>query len=127
MKILEYGLVFGVGAVVYTLIEILWRGYTHWSMALTGGFCLSVLYFMNTHLYVPFVVKCLCGAVAITVIEFIVGCIVNLMFHKAVWDYSTLKYNLMGQICLRFSIMWFALCIPAYLICDLIRKYIPFP
>ncbi len=126
MKILEYGLVFGVGAMSYTLIEILWRGYTHWSMTLTGGFCLSMLYLMNVYLSVPFTVKCLLGALTITVVEFVVGCIVNLTFHRAVWDYSALRFNLMGQICLRFSLMWFALCIPAYIICDIIRKYIPF-
>ena len=127
MKLFEYGLVFGVGAIAYTLIEILWRGYTHWSMTLTGGFCLSMLYLVNAHLSIPFTLKCVLGAVIITAVEFAVGCIVNLTFHRGVWDYSTLRFNLMGQICLRFSLMWFALCIPAYFICDLIRKYLPFP
>lgn len=127
MKIFEYGLVFGVGAVAYTFIEILWRGYTHWSMTLTGGFCLSFLYFVNSHLSVPLVLKCVIGALIITAVEFAVGCIVNITFHKAVWDYSGLRFNLLGQICLRFSLMWFALCIPAYFICDLIKKHLPFP
>ena len=29
--------VFAIGAVSYSLIEILWRGYTHWTMMITGG------------------------------------------------------------------------------------------
>lgn len=126
MKILEYGIVFGVGAMSYTLIEILWRGYTHWSMTLTGGFCLSMLYLINVSMDVPFAVKCILGAITITAVEFVVGCIVNLTFHREVWDYSSLRFNLMGQICLRFSLMWLALCIPAYVVCDFIKKNIPF-
>ena len=28
---------FSIGAMGYGLIEILWRGYTHWSMLTAGG------------------------------------------------------------------------------------------
>ena len=30
---------FSIGAMGYGLIEILWRGYTHWSMLTAGGIC----------------------------------------------------------------------------------------
>ena len=33
----EYLMVFLLGGAGYCLIEVLWRGFTHWSMALAGG------------------------------------------------------------------------------------------
>ena len=44
MKISEAMFSFLMGFFIYSLVEILARGYTHWTMALTGGFVLSVLY-----------------------------------------------------------------------------------
>ena len=32
-------MLFSIGAVGYGLIEIIWRGYTHWSMLGAGGIC----------------------------------------------------------------------------------------
>lgn len=53
--------------------------------------------------------KAFLGCIAITFVEFIVGCIVNLQFKMRVWDYSALPFNLLGQICLRFCCVWFLL------------------
>ena len=123
MKTIELGVVFGVGAVTYTLIEIIWRGYTHWSMTLTGGVCLVLLYMLNGVMRgIPLAVKCLAGALVITAVEFVVGCIVNLWLHRNVWDYSALRFNLLGQISLTFSFMWMLLSIPAFYLCDVIKK-----
>lgn len=123
MKALEYGFVFGVGAVCYTLIEILWRGHTHWSMTVTGGVCLALLYLMSGAMSdVSLVVKCALGALVITAVELLVGCIVNLWLHKNVWDYSRMILNFKGQICLPFTMMWMLLSVPAFFVCDLIRK-----
>jgi hypothetical protein len=36
--------VFIIGALLYSGIEILFRSYTHWTMFLTGGICVVVLY-----------------------------------------------------------------------------------
>ena len=36
-KFKEYAAVCTVGSVGYSAIEVLWRGFTHWTMALTGG------------------------------------------------------------------------------------------
>jgi uncharacterized membrane protein len=61
------------------------------------------------------------GACIITILEFITGCIVNLYFKWNVWDYSHLPLNLLGQICLPFSIIWFFLSGIAILLDDYIR------
>jgi uncharacterized membrane protein len=112
-KIKEFSVVFGVGSAGYSLIEILWRGYTHWTMALTGGICLTALYSMNFKLCKQKLwKKCLAGSALITIIEFSAGLLINKVFQLNVWDYSDRKFNLMGQICPLYSILWFLLCIP---------------
>lgn len=122
MKVLEYGTAFAAGACIYTLLEIIWRGYTHWTMTLTGGICLVLMYMWNnvlTNSSLPF--KCLIGALSITVVEFAVGCIVNIGFGQAVWDYSNLRFNILGQVCLYFSLIWYVLSIPGFYLCDFIK------
>ncbi|MBQ8524282.1 MAG: hypothetical protein IJ457_06640 [Clostridia bacterium] len=120
---ISYGLAFATGSFIYTLVEIAWRGYTHWSMTLTGGACLTVMYMWNELLASrPAPLKWLVGAVSITLIEFVVGCVVNLLLRQNVWDYSNLRFNLLGQICLSFSAMWYLISIPAFSLCDIIKK-----
>ncbi len=117
-KFLEFSTVFWIGGVLYSMVEIIYRGYTHWSMALTGGVCFAVLYFL--HIYavgIPFLGRCVLGAAAVTAAEFIAGCIVNLWLQWAVWDYSGLPMNLMGQICPLFSVFWLLLSAAAAPIC----------
>ena len=104
-------LVFVLGGTAYAMMEILFRGHTHWSMALTGGACVLTFYILLDWLNgQPLVMAALAGAVIVTVYEFAVGCIVNLRFGWAVWDYSDMEGNLLGQICPVFTAAWFALC-----------------
>lgn len=41
--------VFSIGAVGYSLLEILWRGNTHWTMTLAGGICFVGIHLSNIH------------------------------------------------------------------------------
>lgn len=41
-----------------------------------------------------------------TAIEFITGLVMKLIFHRQWWDYSDRKFNILGYICLEFSLMW---------------------
>lgn len=109
----DYLKIFIIGALGYGLLETLFRGYTHWTMLLAGGICLITLYLLNQkYERASLLHKCLWGALIITSIEFIVGCVVNLWLGWNVWDYSKFKYNILGQICLTFTIIWFLLCVP---------------
>lgn len=114
-KFSEFLVVFGIGSFLYGFIEVMFRGFTHWSMFLTGGI---IFYLLYTLFYMigsgNILLKCLMGCAVITTVEFLVGCIVNIAFKMNVWDYSQEKYNLFGQICLSFSIGWFFISIPAY-------------
>ena len=105
--------VFLLGGVSYSLIEILWRGYTHYTMVLLGGVCFLSLYkLFNLMKDYSLLEKCVAGAILITTLEFTVGCFVNLVFHMNVWNYSSMPFNLLGQVCLVYSTLWGFLCIP---------------
>lgn len=108
---------FALGASIYPLLEIGFRGYSHWSMGVAGGLALNMLVRIDNKLCKPSLVKrCLLGAVAITGLEFLVGCIVNLGFKLSVWDYSHLPGQIMGQICLPFTMIWSVLCLPVFMV-----------
>ncbi len=116
---------FLIGSIGYSLLEILWRGFTHWTMAVTGGFCFSALYFLNQRYEsAPLWRKCLNGSLLITAAELVVGCIVNLGLHWQVWDYSKMPLNLWGQICLPYTGLWFLLSMPICFLTRFIRMQV---
>ena len=114
-------LLFSLGAVGYPLIELLWRGRTHWTMALAGGLAM-VLLLQISRTDLPLPLMWVAGALAITGVEFIIGYIVNLQLHWNVWDYSALPLNLLGQVCLPFTAVWFLLSIPGIALCQFLER-----
>ena len=99
--------VFSLGGAGYCAIELLWRGHTHWSMAAAGGICFSAI--TSIEKYLPkakYLYKCIIGSLSITAVEFCFGTIFNLVMGKNVWDYSNVKFNIMGQICLLYTVLW---------------------
>jgi len=104
---------FVIGATIYPILEILWRGYTHWTMSITAGICVLLIYVLSTKAqHLSLWKKCLIGSGIITFIEFIVGCLVNLGLGWAIWDYSGSPVNILGQVCLIHSAIWALLCLP---------------
>ena len=65
--------------------------------------------------------RCLAGCLIITCVEFITGIIVNRALGWGVWDYSDMPGNLLGQICITYSALWFLLVIPIIYICRGLR------
>lgn len=99
--------VFCIGGLLYNLIEICWRGYTHWSMFLLGGVCFQAIGSIHerfAHRRPLF--RCTLSAAAVTTLEFLSGCVVNLRWHLHVWDYSRMPFNIKGQVCLLYSVLW---------------------
>ncbi len=122
-KIAVRAFAFLTGAFIYSLIEISSRGYTHWTMTLTGGVILVILYELFTNMKsVPLWQKCILGSLIITSFEFTVGVIVNIILNWNVWNYSDMPFNILGQICLPFTALWFLICIPAAFVCRIINK-----
>ncbi len=104
---------FAVGAVGYSLIELMYRRRTHWTMALTGGVCFVLMHKLcRRHKKARRLHKCLAGAALITAVEYAVGHVVNRVMRWNVWDYSGRRFNLHGQICPRFTLYWFLLGLP---------------
>lgn len=106
-------MIFLFGGLGYFSLEILYRGYSHWTMFLTGGIAFLCLFSLFTSdIPLSFWIRCILGSLIVTTIEFFVGIIVNRWLGWQVWDYSDLHFNIMGQISLIFSFVWFILCIP---------------
>lgn len=111
--------VFAIGAAGYTCAEILWRGWTHWTMAATGGLCALGIYRINKNSKACFAAKILESTALITVAEFAVGCIVNKLLRWDIWDYSKMPYNLFGQICPQYILLWIPLAVLALAVSSL--------
>jgi uncharacterized membrane protein len=117
------GGLFLFGGICYGLIEIIWRGKTHWSMLITGGACFVSLIGVFTRLrQLPTAVKCLSGGAVITAYEFCTGCVLNRLLKLNVWDYSKNRLNIKGQICPFYSAMWILLSYPVMKICGKIKE-----
>lgn len=101
---------FGFGACFYGLCEIIWRGYTHWSMIIAGGICFLFLGLLSNAMGgdISFLMLSVIGACIITAVEFIFGLVFNIWLGMDVWDYSSMPLNVMGQICLPFFAIWIA-------------------
>ena len=114
---------FLVGGTLYPTLEILCRGKTDFSMAIAGGACVCLIdRICNGKLCaMPLSVRCFAGSGIITGVEFCTGVVVNMILKLNVWDYSQMPMNILGQICLPFSILWYAATLPAMLLglcCD---------
>lgn len=108
--------------VLYCALEILWRGYSHWTMGVLAAVISIPLDIANDTVIpwsTPLWLQAIIGGTIITVAEFITGCIVNLWLGWDVWDYSKIPFNLLGQICPQFWALWVVLALPAIVMFDL--------
>ena len=122
-KAAEYAAVFAVGAVGYALIELFWRGRTHWTMMLTGGVCMAFIYHTEKkYSGAARWKRCLADTEMISLCELTVGFFVNILLDWHVWDYSSLPFNIFGQICPLYALLWFLLCLPATYLCAALNK-----
>ncbi|NLN14697.1 MAG: hypothetical protein GX185_03730 [Tissierellia bacterium] len=117
---IKYPFLFTIGGIIYYLIEILWRGYSYFSMFILGGLCFLLIGLVNEYYFFksPLLFQQLVACITITLMEFSFGLIFNVVLGLDLWDYSKNSYNLMGQICLKYSIFWFFLSLPAILLYD---------
>lgn len=115
-----------IGGITYVLIELAWRGYSHISMFILGALCFVLLGGINEFLpwELGFVWQMLIGAGIVTILELIVGIVVNVWLGLEVWDYSNLPFNFMGQICLPFSFAWTLLSGVAIIVDDYLRYWL---
>lgn len=125
-RLKEYGALFFSGGFIYVLMELIFRGYSHWTMFILGGLCLILIGLINEILpwETPIELQAVIGSVIITLFEFVTGCIVNLWLGWEVWDYSELPMNILGQICIPFSLIWLIISVVAIVVDDIFRCYV---
>ena len=104
---------------------IAWRGYSHVSMFILAGVCGICIGLINEILSMdtPIWLQAIIGSCIVTTGEFISGCILNLWLGLGIWDYSNMPFNLLGQICLPFSLLWIILSACAIVIDDYERYW----
>lgn len=105
MKKWKKPLLFAIGGGSYVVLEMLWRGRSHYSMFFAGGSCfilLGALQKKRPKMSLP--LKALLGAGIITGVEFLFGLLAN--GDYSVWDYRNMPLNVRGHICLPFTLLW---------------------
>lgn len=112
-KLSEYLFLGAFGGCLYYIFEVIFRGFSHWTMFVLGGLCFLFFYIQGRLLnwQEPLwrqVVRCI---IFVTAMEFITGIIVNKWLNLGVWDYTGLPFAVFGQICLPFMIIFSGLCL----------------
>lgn len=101
-------MLFFLGGAGYVLLELLYRGRSHYSMFLAGGICFLLLGKLEAvHPRLPGWARPLAGAGIITMVELGTGLLFNRDY--SVWDYRAVPGNFCGQICPRFTLLWIPL------------------
>lgn len=106
------------------LIELMWRGRTHWTMFIVGGICFVLVGLVNEVFTwdMPLIRQQAISTVMITIVELLAGLLINCNY--TIWDYRNAPLNIMGQICLPYTILWFFLSCPAIILDDYLRYWI---
>lgn len=115
-----------IGGCIYYAIEIAWRGHSHWTMAVLGGICFVLVGGINEYFpwSMPLALQGVIGAAIITALEFVSGVALNVWLGLGIWDYSTMPLNVMGQICLPFTLLWVPLSVVAVVLDDWLRYWL---
>ena len=124
MKAVRPLVLFCIGGLTYIAIELLWRGYSHWTMFLVGGLCFVLIGAIN-EVYtfeMPLVRQMAISAVMVTIVELLAGLLINCDY--SIWDYRNMPFNILGQICLPYTVLWFFLSLLAIVIDDYIRYWL---
>ena len=123
MKIWKNMVIFYFGGMLYLGLELLWRGWSHGSMFILGGLCFLLIGLLDKVFpRMPVLAQMLAGTGIILAVELYGGMILNRWLGWAVWDYSRMPFNYLGQICLLFALLWFPVSGAAILAEDWLRK-----
>lgn len=114
---------------LYFFIEVIWKT-SHgrpemisWTMLLLAIILAVPLERFGAELPwdMPLMVQSAVCGVAITVVEFVAGLIINVWLGMGVWDYSAMPGNIMGQVCPQFLAMWMILAAVGIVMLDWMR------
>ena len=124
-NLIKYLILLLIGGAAYYCIELLARGFSHWTMFIVGGICFVLIGIINEITpKISIVWQMILSSVIITVVELVSGCILNIWLGLGIWDYSGQTFNLLGQISLKHSIYWFFLSSIGIILDDYIRYFL---
>lgn len=125
-KIIKYFILGNIGGITYVLIEFAYRQYSHISMYFLAFILFIILGSLNEYFSweMPFWLQCFKGAIIITAFEFIAGVILNMWLGLNIWDYSHVWGNILGQVCIPFTVAWFFLSGVAIVLDDWLRYWL---
>ncbi len=109
---------FLVGAAGYPALEVLFRGRTHYSMALAGGLSTALIQEIS-RLPLPRLPQIALCALGITAVEYGCGRVWNRSY--GVWDYRHVPMNVQGQVCLPYTLLWCGMSAAALTVLDAVR------
>ena len=120
---LKYLFLFWFGGATYVALEVIWRGYSHWTMLLLAGILFIIIGLLNEiwSWNLKFRYQVLISTAIATILELFTGLIVNVCLGWNVWDYSNVPFNFLGQICLPYTFLWVALSAVAIILDDVLR------
>lgn len=118
---LKHLILFFIGGIIYVALEVIWRGYTHWSMFVVGGVAFLLIGGINEYFpwSMPLWKQCGIAMLIVTLLEFISGCILNLWFGLNIWHYTVLE--VLGQVSLPFMAVWYFLSAAGIVMDDYLR------
>ena len=91
------------------------RGFLNGPLCPIYGFgALGVIYFLTDIAKTNKLVLFFGSVFIATALELVGGFLLEKIFHKKWWDYSDMRFNLGGYICLEFSILWGLACFVLY-------------
>ena len=114
---------------IYCMIEILFRGWSHWSMFVLTGFlgvfCVDSI--NNTLSFdCDYIVQIIISTILCTIGEGISGIILNVWLQLNVWDYSKMTFGtfFFGQCNVLFCFAWMLIISIIIFYCDAYNYYI---
>ena len=133
-NILRKLVLFYTGFSTYITIEVLFHskltlfgaGWSFIASGIMGALAFILIDDINNHISwdIQLPIQMVLGGLIITLIEFIMGCISLYGFNVRMWDYINLPFNVLGIICLYFSIAWIFLSLIAIVLADVINYYV---
>ena len=121
MSIWKRCLIFLTVGTAYFGLELLWRGRSHVSMFAAGGLCLLLIgHLGEVEPKLPLPIRILVGTGIITMVELGMGLLANRSY--SIWDYRGLPWNLWGQICPQFILLWMPLSWLAIVVYDRMKR-----
>lgn len=87
------------------------RGFLSGPVCPIYGFGIGLVLFLLAPFEYNVIMIFIGSLILTTVIEYITGLVLEKLFNRKWWDYSSEPFNIRGYICLKFSLIWGIACV----------------